>query len=173
VKSVDLKRWFPLLIVGLSAVIIGVVSLMEDPVVGLLEIALLLVGMAASYVYGQQSLPGGDARPHARKAYRRMVTLSGSLYALSALVADEREVIRTATADRGQDHAGSTLRYVEHALGQSVNVVTDAMEDWADVVPDAVEELRALAEQRQAEAEKVADEVETFAFDPDDVEEVK
>jgi hypothetical protein len=156
------RRWFPslpILVLAVSAAIIVIISLTQDLVAGALETALLLMGLVASYVYGQQSQPGGYAKPHARKAYRRMATLSANLYSLSALVAQERRAVVGGASERAQERADVGLTFIEFAIGQNLAVVNDAMEDWADIVPEEAEELRKLADRREQD-----EEAETLEF---------
>jgi hypothetical protein len=133
---------FPVAVLLASAALVIGVSLYENLLAGLIEAAFLLIGVWGAYVLGQQSVPGGDAKPHARKAYRRMATLYGQLYALTERAATERDAIVGKGNDQAAERAYMALDFIGFSVGQNLAVVNDAMEDWADVVPDEVADLR-------------------------------
>jgi len=133
---------FPLAVLLVAVVIIAVVSIIENVLAGLVEVALLTVGVWGSYVLGQQSVPGGDARPHARKAFRRMATLYAQLFALTERIASDVSEAKARKGERAAERAVLALEYTGFAVGQNLAVIADAMEDWADVVPGEATELR-------------------------------
>jgi hypothetical protein len=147
---------FPVAVLGACAAILITVALFENPVAGLVEAVLLVLGLWGSYVLGQTSASGGDVRPRVRGSYRRMATLYVQLYDLTQLIASERDGLRR--AEEGvRDRAVASLTFIGFAVGQNLSVVSDAMEDWADVVPEEVTDLRQRADQARLEVPEYDD----------------
>jgi hypothetical protein len=134
----EARRWwhelralppFPLATLVASAVILAIVSLTQSFLLGLIEIAFLVIGLAGSYTLGRHV----EARPEipVRGAFRRMARLYVELFGLRAYVTKEREA-----SDSG------ALELIEFTLTNNLGTIEDAMEDWADLVPEEIEELR-------------------------------
>jgi hypothetical protein len=104
---------FPLAVLAVSALIIAVLSVVEDPVFGLIEVAFLLMGLWGSYVLGQRA----DLKPHVGKAYRRMARLYAQLYALSELIAHERQEVADTEASAASGRADASFHYIGFVVG--------------------------------------------------------
>lgn len=141
---------FPVAVLAGCVVIVAVVSLVENLVAGAVATVALIIGLWGSYELGQKSVTGGDVRPRIRGSYRRMATLHAQLYALTEVVARQRDASLQSDSQVGERTA-ATLEMIEFAIGQNLSVVADAMEDWADIVPEEVADLRQKAERRRAE----------------------
>jgi hypothetical protein len=98
-------------------------------------------------------------RPHARSALRRVVTLSGALDRLAALVDREKRQFVLETDDESFEailfatQARQSLDKLAGVVQEQQASAKDAIEDWSDILPD---ESRMLKEQ-YALASRVAD----------------
>jgi hypothetical protein len=173
-KATDMLRRlppFPLGVLLACALIVIVVSLFQNLLAGLVEAALLILGLWSSYVLGQSSVTAGDVRPRVRGSYRRMATLYGQLYGLTRLVGNERDALDR-DSEGARERAVASLGFIEFSIGQNLSVVADAMEDWADMVPDEVSDLRRQMLEARADQNNIQeynDEIEVLR-DPDEEE---
>ena len=102
------------------------------------EIALFQIltwgtGLLGSYIFAQYSARASAfdvVRPHARSAFRRVLTLYNSLYRLSEKVEDLKK--------EGPDHR---LDLIQALVNEQISTGQDALEDWRDIVPEEVEEV--------------------------------
>jgi hypothetical protein len=137
------------------AVVFSVVS-MYRPLSGLenvlLQIFSLAIGMAGSYVLGRESASAAArelVKPHARSAFRRLLSLYSSLSRLALAIQNARP-----SGDTASLHV-SVLDKLEVMVTEQIVTADDALDDWRDIVPEEVEELRArLAARRTAETQK-------------------
>ena len=88
----------------------------------------LFVGFGGSYVFGRQGTITG---PHARSAFRRLVSLYRSISHVANIIADD-----------GPEDDGTKMKIVKELIIEQINTADDALEDWQDIVPESVEELR-------------------------------
>jgi hypothetical protein len=115
----------------------------------LLQVISLGLGLIGSYVLGRESARDAAkemVKPHARSAFRRLLSLYRSLSRLAYAIETMRE--------DGKVHAETTqvLDKLEGIVIEQIATADDALEDWRDIVPEDVEELRAqLAPQRLRE----------------------
>jgi Restriction endonuclease len=105
----------------------------------LLQVFSVGVGIVGSYVVGQTSAreAGQDViKPHARSAFRRLVSLTKSLSRLPQTMQSVRQGAALST------DALQLLDRLEGVVTEQISTAADALEDWRDVLP---EEFKALS----------------------------
>lgn len=96
-----------------------------------------ITGILASLVFGRMSAQTAAReiiRPHARSAFRRLLSLYDSVSRVASVVAESQE-------SEGDDHRVA-LSQIEAFVVEQLSTADDAIEDWRDIVPDDVDELR-------------------------------
>lgn len=89
--------------------------------------------MSGSFLFGRMSALQAARdiiRPHARSAFRRVLSLHRSLYRLS---------VRIETLQEEGD--GHRLEIVRAVVNEQIVAGGDAMEDWRDIIEDDVDEI--------------------------------
>lgn len=100
-----------------------------------LQVFALLTGLAGSFIFGRQSASEAARaiiRPHARSAFRRLLSLYSSL----------RRVAVTIERCESPTEYSTTLATLEAIVVEQLATADDALEDWVDIVPEDIEELR-------------------------------
>ena len=98
-----------------------------------LQFLAVLTGLAGSYFFGLQGSEKrirARMRPQIRSAFRRLLSLYGSLHQV-ATIAESQE--------RDAQNRLDTIRVI---VDVQTAVADDALEDWADVDSESVDELR-------------------------------
>ena len=121
--------------VGVSALMINVASHREVSSVEsiLFQVVILGTGLSGSFLFGRSSAADTARdviRPHARSAFRRVLSLYKIMYDLSVRIEGFQQ--------EGYDRRLDVIRAVVD--GQIVTG-QDALEDWRDIIPDDVEEI--------------------------------
>lgn len=96
----------------------------------------LLAALGSSYLFsrqGTEKLAKEMFAPHARSAFRRIVSLYRGVSHMAQIVDSEKD-------DRIKDDNSRLIAIKTIALEQ-IQTANDALEDWREVIPDAVEEL--------------------------------
>lgn len=106
----------------------------------LLQVFSLGLGLIGSYVLGRESARDAAremVKPHARSAFRRLLSLYRSLSRLAYAI----QIMRS----DGDIHPETTrvLDKLEGIVVEQIATADDALEDWRDIVPEDVAELRA------------------------------
>ena len=105
----------------------------------LLQLFSLFIGVTASFYFGRQSAKSAAKeiiKPHARSAFRRLLSLYKSLSRLAA-------VIEVSRRNKGISSEGiSVLDRLQATVIEQIATADDALEDWRDIVPEDVEELQ-------------------------------
>ncbi|MEX0778681.1 MAG: hypothetical protein WD037_03040 [Balneolales bacterium] len=102
----------------------------------MLQIIVLLAGLSGSFIVGRQSASEAAKeiiKPHARSAFRRLVSLFKSLSRVATIIDNSRN------SDEKQN---AVLDMLEGIVVEQIATADDALEDWRDVVPEDVEEIR-------------------------------
>lgn len=106
----------------------------------LLQVFSLGLGLVGSYILGQASArdaAGEMIKPHARSAFRRLVSLTKSLSRLAQTMQDIRHT-------GGQNpQAAAIVDRLEAIVIEQITTAADALEDWRDVLPEDVKALQA------------------------------
>jgi hypothetical protein len=106
----------------------------------LLQVFSLGIGLLGSFVLGRESAREAAkdlVKPHARSAFRRLLSLYRSLSRLAVAIQNARPV------NNSDPIHPSALDRLESIVIEQIDTVDDALEDWRDIVPEDVEELRA------------------------------
>lgn len=96
----------------------------------LLQVMILGLGWAGTFVFGRLASEG-IAKPQARSAFRRMISIYVSLSGMA------QRVDECVSSDQQQE----TLLVLRALIGEQIRAADDAIEDWKDIAPDQVEEL--------------------------------
>ena len=75
-------------------------------------------------------------KPHARSAFRRVVSLYGGLSHLASMLDSARR------STNPESPCGPILDSLEAVVVEQIRTANDAMADWSDIVPDDVEGFR-------------------------------
>lgn len=145
-----LERWLPTVLIlaaiavaGFSAYIATQRTLtsLEGT---LLQSFALIVGLVGSFIFGRRSATDAAKeiiKPHARSAFRRLMSLYESL----SRVANE---VAASQCDGGNSEVA--LARLEAIVIEQLATADDALEDWSDIVPEDVVELRIKLGNRRA-----------------------
>ena len=99
----------------------------------LFQAVILGGGLSGSFLFGRMSAMQAARdviRPHARSAFRRVLSLHRSLYSLSVRIETLQE--------EGDDRR---LEVVRAVVDEQIVAGGDAMEDWRDIIEDDVDEI--------------------------------
>ena len=102
----------------------------------LFQVFALSAGVFGSYILGKESakdLAKELIKPHARSAFRRLISLYRSLSRLA-------ETIQLSKVSNSEHSL--VLDKLEYIVIEQIATADDALEDWRDIVPEDVEELR-------------------------------
>ena len=106
----------------------------------LLQVFSLGVGLVGSYILGQVSARDAGRemmKPHARSAFRRLLSLTQSL----ARLVQTMETVRPPDAQNPQ--AAAIVDRLEGIVVEQIATAADALEDWRDVLPDEFQAMKA------------------------------
>lgn len=100
----------------------------------LLQIFSLLLSFIGSYLIGKHSATDAAKeiiKPHARSAFRRLMSLYTSLSRVAIEIA------------RSKEHQSKeiTLERMEVIVIEQLATADDALEDWRDIIPEETDEL--------------------------------
>ena len=94
-------------------------------------------GLAGSFIFGRQSAREAARemiKPHARSAFRRLLSLYHSLSRAAA-------AIESVQISDSHENYQVALARLEEIVTEQLSTADDALEDWRDIVPEDVEEL--------------------------------
>jgi hypothetical protein len=133
---------FSLIGISIIVAIVFVVAAINRPLTGLENVLLqaisLCLGLTGSYVIGRQSAINTAKeflKPHARSAFRRLLSLYYGLSRISNTIQDIQAVYNSDNIPK------SVLERLEAMANEQIVTADDAMEDWQDIVPEDVSEL--------------------------------
>ena len=104
----------------------------------LLQIIFLAIGCSVSFFVGKKSVEKAAKeiiKPHARSAFRRLVSLYESLSRAST------EIQSLDNSESLEDYRVAFAK-LDAIVTEQLTTADDALEDWRDVVPEDVEELK-------------------------------
>jgi|JI10StandDraft_1071094.scaffolds.fasta_scaffold685165_2 hypothetical protein len=130
------------LAIAVSAIFIVVATLRDLSALEntLLQIFSLGVGLIGSYILGQESAREAGRemmKPHARSAFRRLLSLTQSLSRLVQTMG----LVRPETAENPQ--ATAIVDRLEGIVVEQIAQAADALEDWRDVLPEEFQAMKA------------------------------
>ena len=102
------------------------------------QVFVLTAGLAGSFIFGQQSAKEAAKeiiKPHARSAFRRLVSLYESLSRAA-------KVIELSQGSESHENHQVTLAQLDAIVTEQLMTADDALEDWNDIVPEDVKELK-------------------------------
>lgn len=105
----------------------------------LLQVFSLGLGLVGSYILGQESARNAGRemmKPHAKSAFRRLLSLTQSLSRL----AQTMESIRPRQEE--SPHIPAILDRLEGIVVEQIAQAADALEDWRDVLPDEFQAMK-------------------------------
>ncbi len=108
------------------------------------QVFVLTAGLAGSFIFGRQSAREAARemiKPHAKSAFRRLVSLYESLSRAS------NEIELTESSESSED-IRVTIAKLDAIVTEQLNAADDALEDWRDIVPEDVEELKQKLESK-------------------------
>lgn len=113
----------------------------------LLQFLILSLGLVGSYIWGRQSAKDAAKeliRPHARSAFRRVLSLYGSLSRLAYAIE------RARSTNHNDQVNVVVLDTLEAIVTEQIVTVNDALMDWRDIVPaeEITEDVNELRWQR-------------------------
>lgn len=100
----------------------------------------LIAGLLGSFIFGQQSTQRAArdlVKPHARSAFRRVLSLYKSLGRLAVIIEGAQKSERKAGG--GGFTPYDMLRAV---VVEQIATAGDALEDWRDIVPEEVDAIK-------------------------------
>ncbi|WP_152986982.1 hypothetical protein [Bordetella bronchiseptica] len=106
----------------------------------LLQVFSLGVGLIGSYILGQESARDAGRemmKPHAKSAFRRLLSLTQSLSRLAQTMAEIRP------RNEASSQAAVLLDRLEGIVVEQIAQAADALEDWKDVLPDEFKAVEA------------------------------
>lgn len=104
----------------------------------LLQAFTLGAGLVGSFLFGRQSARATATelvKPHARSAFRRLLSLYESLGRLFQAIEGARR------QEEPQSGGGSRLDVLQVIVVEELATANDALEDWRDLIPEDVAEL--------------------------------
>lgn len=104
----------------------------------LFQFLILASGLLSSYIFGKQSAKEAAKeiiKPHARSAFRRLISLYGGLSRIANLIADTPEC-------KSEKENELLIAKIKEIVISQISTADDALKDWEDVVPEEVEELK-------------------------------
>jgi hypothetical protein len=148
------KDWVTGKFTGLSLIVlsIGVMILFSvvakfRPLSGLESVLLqsfsLAIGLLGSFIIGRESVRNAARdviKPHARSAFRRLLSLYSSLSRLATTIQEARPMNKSPFVE------STVLDKLEVMVIEQIATADDALEDWRDIVPEDVAELRTKLE---------------------------
>ena len=126
------------LVVLLALVYIVVDTPLTDLENVLLQIIFLAIGCSVSFFVGKKSVEKAAKeiiKPHARSAFRRLVSLYESLSRAST------QIQSLDNSESSEDYR-FTFGVLDAIIIEQLSTADDALEDWRDIVPEDVEELK-------------------------------
>ena len=142
-KDLIIANYKFLIILIVLVVLLGLVYIVADtPLTDLenvlLQIIFLAIGCSVSFFVGKKSVEKAAKeiiKPHARSAFRRLVSLYESLSRAST------EIQSLDNSESLEDYRVAFAK-LDAIVTEQLTTADDALEDWRDVVPEDVEELK-------------------------------
>ena len=135
-----------LVAMGISALVVYITTTRTLTTVEsiLWQVFVLTAGLAGSFIFGRQSAKEAARemiKPHARSAFRRLVSLYESLSRAST-------AIQLTESSESSEDIRVTIAKLDAIVTEQLNTADDALEDWRDIVPEDVEELKQKLESK-------------------------
>lgn len=135
-KSIEKSLPYVCVIVALLLMILFGYQATRRPLTGVeaygLQVLSLFIGLSGSYIFGKRLSEDNVkemVKPHARSAFRRLISLYRSISRVAAIIA-------------GNESDQLKIALIRAIAIEQIQTADDALEDWRDLVPESVEELR-------------------------------
>lgn len=126
---------FAVIITGLMIYLAGQETLDQRDVL-LFQSLALLTGLYGSYLVGVRSAKSAAeemVKPHAKSAFRRVLSLYQGLSRVAQAIEQEQ--------DNSSETRDKSLDLIQAIVIEQIATADYALEDWRDLIPDAVEEV--------------------------------
>lgn len=103
-----------------------------------LQIFSALIGFIGTFMIGRQSAKAMAKeliKPHARSAFRRLVSQYQSLYRMLTIIHESQ-------ISESKDECGAAMARLNEIGLTQINIADDALADWEDIIPEDVKDLR-------------------------------
>lgn len=117
----------------------------------LLQVMSLGLGLFGSYILGEASARDNAfeiVKPHARSAFRRVLSLYQSLSRLLRIMNNDKAKIQ------GNSEAVLIIEKFESIVFEQLATSGDSLEDWSDLVPEEIAALRSQVEDPSSQEQK-------------------
>lgn len=136
--------WGIILIVGSIAVSsIFIITVSKRPLTQLemvfFQVIILCLSLSGAFIFGRQSAMQAAReiiKPHARSAFRRLLSLFYGLSRLATAIENAR------SSELIKNDPIIILDKLEALVTEHIFTADDALKDWEDIVPDDVDEIR-------------------------------
>ena len=108
------------------------------------QVITLCLSISGAFIFGRQSAMQAAReiiKPHARSAFRRLLSLYNSLSRLATTITNAR-------SSEPMENS-PILDKLEAIVTEQIVTADDALQDWTDIVPDDVDELRKKLERME------------------------
>ena len=139
----SLERFGPYLLVSISLGVggffayVATTRILTGPESFLWQTFTLVASLVGSFFFGRQSASEAASeviKPHARSAFRRLLSLYRSLSRVANILASSQNF------ESREDYEVMQAK-LEGIVVEQLTTAGDALEDWRDIVPEDVEEL--------------------------------
>jgi hypothetical protein len=144
------------IIVSIAFIAISILRPLSTLENTLFQIFSLGLGLVGSYVMGQDSASSAARdmiKPHARSAFRRLVSLTKSLSRLVQTI----DAIRNTRTHSHNEQTLVILDRIEGIVIEQISTAADALEDWRDVLPEEFKALQDSPRPEDLSTEKIHD----------------
>jgi len=121
----------------------------------LFQVLSLGLGLLGSYIFGRESAKDAALeiiKPHAKSAFRRLISVNQSLYRVAGMIASARQ------GNEDEMPNAAVLPVLEAVVTEQLVAVNHALEDWRDVVPEEYDEVNRRLAARASEQTSVSNE---------------
>lgn len=111
----------------------------------LLQVFSIGLGLAGSFIIGREGSKEAAAdliKPHAKSAFRRVLSLYNSLSRLATAIEIQKEQL---TNNKAAQHS---LEKLQGIVIEQISTADDALEDWKDIIPEELDKVKLTAEAR-------------------------
>ena len=105
----------------------------------LLQVFSIGLGLAGSFIIGREGSKEAAVdliKPHAKSAFRRVLSLYNSLSRLATAIEAQKEQLSSNKA------ALHSLEKLQGIVIEQISTADDAMEDWKDIIPEELDKLK-------------------------------
>lgn len=108
----------------------------------LLQVFSIGLGLTGSFIIGREGSKEAAAdmiKPHAKSAFRRVLSLYNSLSRLATAIETQKEQLGSNKA------ALHSLEKLQGLVIEQISTADDALEDWKDIIPEELSKVKVTA----------------------------